>query len=199
MAINRITLLGNVGAEPDVRTMQDGTLVANVRLATTDKAYQTRDGRQVPERTEWHSLILWRSQADLARQYIHKGDRLYVEGKMKSRQYQDKTHPDVQHTRWDVEVERVELLGQRQQAAVAPQGYAPAPPPAPAPAPPAPAPAAPPAPAPAAQPTFTYEQAQRAAAEARQYTQGSIFPQQPAGQPAPPPAPVEAYSEEPPF
>lgn len=83
-------LIGNVGQEPTVRYLDTGVCVASVRLATTDRAFTMRDGTQVPERAEWHSLIFWDKLAETVEKYVHKGDKLFVEGKIQSRNYTDK-------------------------------------------------------------------------------------------------------------
>ena len=61
--------------------------VANFTLATTEKGYKTRDGKEVPDRTEWHQIVLWRGLAEVAEKYVHKGDKLYIEGKIRTRSY----------------------------------------------------------------------------------------------------------------
>ena len=90
MSLNKVMLIGNVGQEPTVRYLDTGVCVASVRLATTDRAFTMRDGTQVPERAEWHSLIFWDKLAETVEKYVHKGDKLYVEGKTQSRNYTDK-------------------------------------------------------------------------------------------------------------
>ncbi|MBO4564363.1 MAG: single-stranded DNA-binding protein [Bacteroidaceae bacterium] len=90
MSLNKVMLIGNVGQEPTVRYLDTGVCVASVRLATTDRAFTMRDGTQVPERAEWHSLIFWDKLAETVEKYVHKGDKLYVEGKIQSRNYTDK-------------------------------------------------------------------------------------------------------------
>jgi single-strand DNA-binding protein len=89
MSVNKVILLGNVGKDPEVRYLDTGIAVANFSLATSDKAYTLANGTQVPERTEWHNIVLWRGLAEVAEKYIHKGDRLYIEGKIRSRSYDD--------------------------------------------------------------------------------------------------------------
>lgn len=91
MSVNKIILLGNVGKDPEVRYLDSGVAVATFSLATTDRAYTLANGTQVPERTEWHNLVLWRGLAETAEKYIHKGDKLYVEGKIRTRSYDDQT------------------------------------------------------------------------------------------------------------
>ena len=87
MSLNKIMLIGRVGKDPDVRALDGGAKVASFTFATTDKGYTLANGTQVPERTEWHNVIMWNKTADLAERYIHKGDKLYLEGKLRTRSY----------------------------------------------------------------------------------------------------------------
>lgn len=89
MSLNKVQLIGNVGKDPDVRYLDNGVSVAAFPLATTDRAYTLANGTQVPERTEWHNIVLWRGLAETAEKYVHKGDKLYIEGKIRSRSYDD--------------------------------------------------------------------------------------------------------------
>lgn len=89
MSLNKVQLIGNVGKDPDVRYLDNGVAVATFPLATTDRAYTLANGTQVPERTEWHNIVLWRGLAETAEKYVHKGDKLYIEGKIRSRSYDD--------------------------------------------------------------------------------------------------------------
>ena len=89
-SINKVILLGLVGKEPDVRYVDQGVCVAQVRLATSERAYKLQDGTEVPERTEWHNIIFWRKLAETIEKYVHTGDMIYVEGKIQSRSYEDK-------------------------------------------------------------------------------------------------------------
>ena len=91
MSVNKVILIGNVGRDPEVRYLDTGVAVASLPLATTDRAYTLANGTQVPERTEWHNLVLWRGLAETAEKYVHKGDKLYVEGKIRTRSYDDQT------------------------------------------------------------------------------------------------------------
>ncbi len=81
-------LIGNAGKEPEYKLLQDGTPVARLTIATTE-SYRLKNG-EVQSRTEWHPIIVWRGLASLAQKYIHKGNHLYVEGKLRNRQYDDK-------------------------------------------------------------------------------------------------------------
>ena len=89
-SINKVILLGHVGKEPEVRYVEPSVAVAQVRLATSERGYSLPNGTQVPERTEWHNVIFWRKQAEIIEKYVHKGDFIYVEGKIQSRSYDDK-------------------------------------------------------------------------------------------------------------
>ncbi len=89
MSLNKVQLIGNVGKDPEVRYLDSGVAVATFTLATTDRAYTLANGTQVPERTEWHNIVLWRGLAETAEKYVHKGDKLYIEGKIRSRSYDD--------------------------------------------------------------------------------------------------------------
>ena len=88
--MNRVTLIGNVGADPVIRYLDTGICLASVRLATTERGYTLPNGTQVPEQTEWHDVVVWRKQAEYLEKHLHKGDRLFVEGKIHTRFYDDK-------------------------------------------------------------------------------------------------------------
>lgn len=82
-------LIGNVGNEPDVRYYDADQAVAQFRLATTERAYTLQNGTRVPERTDWHNIVLWKGLAKIAEKYVHKGDKLYIEGRLRYRVYDD--------------------------------------------------------------------------------------------------------------
>lgn len=87
--LNKVMLIGHLGKEPDVRTLDSGTKVCKFTLATTEKGYTLQNGTQVPDRTEWHNIVLWKGLADVAGKYLHKGDKVFIEGKIRSRSYED--------------------------------------------------------------------------------------------------------------
>ena len=91
MSVNKVILLGNVGRDPEVRYLDSGVAVATFSLATTERGYTLQNGTQVPDRTEWHNIVLWRGLAETAEKYVHKGDKLYIEGKIRTRSYDDQT------------------------------------------------------------------------------------------------------------
>ncbi len=82
-------LIGHLGKDLDVRTLDSGTKVCQFTLATTEKGYTLQNGTQVPDRTEWHNLVLWKGLAEVAGKYLHKGDKVFIEGKIRSRSYED--------------------------------------------------------------------------------------------------------------
>lgn len=88
--MNKVMLIGNVGVDPDVRYYDQDQAVAQVRLATTERGYTLPNGTQVPDRTDWHNVIFYRSLAKVVEKYVHKGDKLFVEGKIRTRSYDDK-------------------------------------------------------------------------------------------------------------
>jgi len=88
MSVNKVILVGNVGIDPEVRYLEKNLVVAKFTLATTDKAYTTQNGVQVPERTEWHKIVAWKGLAEIAEKYIRKGSQLYVEGKIQTRSWE---------------------------------------------------------------------------------------------------------------
>ncbi|GHU71455.1 hypothetical protein FACS189413_13180 [Bacteroidia bacterium] len=89
MSVNKVILVGNVGKDPEVRYYDNGGAVANFSLATTDRGYTSANGTVVPDRTEWHNIVLWRGLAEIAEKYVRKGSKLYIEGKIRTRSYDD--------------------------------------------------------------------------------------------------------------
>lgn len=87
--MNKVMLIGNVGTDPDVHYYDADQAVAQLRIATTEKGYSLPNGTQVPDRTDWHNLVFYRRLAKVVEQYVRKGDKLYVEGRLKYRVYND--------------------------------------------------------------------------------------------------------------
>ncbi len=90
MSLNKVMLIGNVGKDPEVRYIDSGVCTAQIALATSTPGYTLPNGTNVPERTEWHNICLWRRLAEVAERYVHKGDKLYIEGELRYRSYTDK-------------------------------------------------------------------------------------------------------------
>ena len=113
MSVNKVILIGNVGREPNVRYIDRDVAVASVSLATSDRAYTLPNGTQVPERTEWHNLVFWRGLAQTVEKYVHNGDKLYIEGSIHSRSYDDQN--GVRRTVVEIYVDNMEMLSRQQQ------------------------------------------------------------------------------------
>jgi single-strand DNA-binding protein len=88
--MNKVMLIGNVGKEPEVHYYDHDMAVAQVVLATTERGYTLKNGTQVPDRTDWHTVYLYHGLAKVVERYVHKGDKLYIEGKIRYRAYDDK-------------------------------------------------------------------------------------------------------------
>ena len=118
MSVNKVILVGNVGKDPDVRDVEKDVPVASFPLATTERGFKRQDGSEVPERTEWHNIVVWRGLAKVAEGYIRKGTSLYIEGKLRTRSWTDQNNI----TRYTTEViaDQVELLGKRPDGGVPP-------------------------------------------------------------------------------
>lgn len=88
IGLNKVILVGNLGKDPEVRHLEGGTAVANFSLATTE-TYKDKAGQRI-EQTEWHNIVVWRGMAEVAEKYLKKGMTLYVEGKLRTRSWDDK-------------------------------------------------------------------------------------------------------------
>ena len=126
MSLNKVMLIGNVGNDPEIRYLdsnpqspQGNAKVASFRLATTER-YRDRNG-ETRENTEWHSIVAWRSNADLVEKFVHKGSQIFIEGKLRTRQWTDQTGNKRFTT--EVQADNIQLLGKRPDA---PQGGQPA-------------------------------------------------------------------------
>lgn len=106
-SVNKVILIGNVGKDPEVRYLERGTAIANINLATTERGYVMQNGTQVPDRTEWHSIVLWRNLAEWAERYIRKGMKIYVEGKLQTRTWEK---DGVRHQRTEIIAENIQVL-----------------------------------------------------------------------------------------
>ena len=117
-SLNKVTLIGNLGADPEVKYMTSGDAVANIRLATTDTWKDKASGEQ-KEATEWHRVVFYRRLAEIVGQYLKKGSQVYLEGRIKTRKWTDKDGIE----RYTTEVEAIEMkmLGGRRDDQGAPQ------------------------------------------------------------------------------
>ncbi len=109
-SLNRVMLIGNLGADPESRAFPDGTAVCNIRLATTDK-WRDRETGDMKEATEWHRVVLYRRLAEIADQYLQKGSHIYVEGRLRTRKWTDKNGAERYTT--EIEADEMKMLGKK--------------------------------------------------------------------------------------
>lgn len=110
-SVNKVILVGNVGADPETRYLPSGDPVTNIRLATTE-SWKDKSSGEKKEATEWHRLVLFRRLAEVAGQYVKKGSQLYIEGQLRTRKWQDKDGQERYTT--EIEVTEMKMLGSRQ-------------------------------------------------------------------------------------
>jgi single-strand DNA-binding protein len=103
-SVNKVILIGNLGKDPEVRHLENGAVVANFPLATSESYTDKKTGQRV-ENTDWHDIVVWRGLAEVVEKYVKKGTKVYVEGKLKKRSWQDKEG----NTRYSTEVVADEL------------------------------------------------------------------------------------------
>lgn len=110
--INKVILVGNVGADPEIRTLDNGIKCARIRIATTERIYY-KEKNETKELTEWHNITLWRGLAEVVDKYIRKGSQVYIEGKLRTREY-DKN--GVKCFATEIVAEELKMLGKRDSA-----------------------------------------------------------------------------------
>ncbi|NLX80108.1 MAG: single-stranded DNA-binding protein [Proteiniphilum sp.] len=111
MSVNKVILIGNVGKDPEVRYFDDNSAKANFSLATSERGYTMANGTVVPERTEWHNIVCWRGLAQIVEKYVKKGDPLYIEGKIRTRSYDDQN--GVKRYVTEINADNIEFLSRR--------------------------------------------------------------------------------------
>lgn len=115
--VNKAILIGNLGADPEVRSTDSGVPVATIRIATSEYYKDNTGERQT--RTEWHTVVLWRGLADVADKFLHKGDMVYVEGRIQTRDWTDKE--DVKRFKTEIVAQNLTMLGGRPSPGDTPQ------------------------------------------------------------------------------
>lgn len=113
MSLNKVMLIGNVGSAPEVKYVDNGVCTAQISLATSTPGYTLQNGTKVPERTEWHRVLMWRRLAEIVERYVHKGDKLYIEGELRTRNYTDKK--GVTHYVTEIWANNMEMLTPKSQ------------------------------------------------------------------------------------
>lgn len=122
-SLNKVQLIGNLGADPETRYMTNGDAVANVRLATTDSWNDKASGER-REVTEWHRVVFYRKLAEIVGQYLKKGSSVYIEGRIRTRKWQDKEGQERYTT--EIEATEMQMLGGKNTVEASSQGDAPA-------------------------------------------------------------------------
>ncbi|MDC9714484.1 MAG: single-stranded DNA-binding protein [Gammaproteobacteria bacterium] len=122
--INKVILVGNLGQDVELKYTSSGDAVANISIATSD-SWTDKNTGQKQERTEWHRVVLFRKTAELANQYLHKGSKVYVEGKLQTRKWQDQNGQDRYTT--EIVGREIQFLDSKNSGAPAPQQQAQAP------------------------------------------------------------------------
>ena len=120
-SVNKVILVGNLGRDPEVRYTQSGTPVANFTMATTDRWSDQSSGEK-KERTEWHRIVVWGKQAEIAGEYLRKGRQVYVEGSLQTREWTDRDGNKRYTT--EVKAQLFQMLGRRQDGEIAQGGQA---------------------------------------------------------------------------
>lgn len=111
--VNKVILIGNVGMDPEVRAMEGGVKVARLRLATTER-YRDRQSNENKEHTEWHTITLWRGLAEVVDNYVRKGSQIYVEGRLRTREWTDQQGQKRYTT--EILADTMNLLGRRNES-----------------------------------------------------------------------------------
>ena len=119
MSVNKVILVGYVGIDPEIRYLDSGTPVCNFRMATSE-VYKNKNGEKVTN-TEWHNIVLWRGLAELAEKYIKKGTQIYIEGRIRTRAWDDKDG----NKRYTTEIvgDNIQLLSKRTDESPEPQEH----------------------------------------------------------------------------
>jgi len=114
MSLNKVILIGNVGKDPTVKYFESGNAVANFSVATSERGYTLSNGTEVPERTEWHNIVVSRDRVQFVEKHVKKGSLVYVEGKLRTRNYDDQN--GIKRFITEIYADRIEFysLGRRQ-------------------------------------------------------------------------------------
>jgi single-strand DNA-binding protein len=108
--INKVILIGNLGQDPETRTTPGGTTVTNVRIATTE-SWTDKSSGEKKEQTEWHNVVMWSRLGEIAAEYLRKGSQVYIEGRLRTRKWQDKQGNDRYTT--EIHADEMQMLGGR--------------------------------------------------------------------------------------
>ena len=115
-SVNKVILIGNAGQDPDVRYLDRGVAIANFPLATTERGYTMQNGTQIPDRTEWHNIVLWRNMAEWAEKSLRKGMKVYVEGHLQTRMWEK---DGIKRSKTEIIAENIMILHRPERSAAA--------------------------------------------------------------------------------
>jgi len=124
MALNKVMLIGNLGKDPEVRHLDTGTVVASFSIATTER-YKDRTSGELKENTEWHNIVCWRRLAETVEKYVHKGSQIFIEGKLRTRSYQDRNNPTITRYTTEIIADNIQLLGRKAENNSGAENYTP--------------------------------------------------------------------------
>jgi single-strand DNA-binding protein len=108
--VNKVILIGNLGQDPESRTTPGGTTVTNIRIATSE-SWRDKQSGEMKEQTEWHTIVLWNRLGEIAAEYLKKGSQVYIEGRLRTRKWQDKTGNDRYST--EIVASEMQMMGGR--------------------------------------------------------------------------------------
>ena len=107
-SLNKVILIGNLGRDPETRTLESGTVMCRFSIATTE-TYKNKQGEKISH-TEWHNIVLWRNLAEVADKYLHKGDKVLIEGRMRSRSWEDKESGQMRYIT-EILADQMQMMG----------------------------------------------------------------------------------------
>lgn len=112
--LNKAQVIGNLGKDPRITPTKNGGTIATFSVATTERGYTTHTGTEIPDRTEWHNIVCFGRIAEVAKAYLHRGSKVFIEGKMRTRQYDGSDN--VKHTIMEIHADNLEMLDNRPNA-----------------------------------------------------------------------------------
>lgn len=120
-SLNQATIIGFLGDNPKINTTQNGRKMASFSVATTEKGYQKRDGTVIQDKTEWHNVVIWGSLAEIAEKYLHRGSSVFVQGKIRTRAYDDRN--GVKKYITEIDADTLQMLDRKPNDQQQSQGY----------------------------------------------------------------------------
>lgn len=108
-SLNKVILMGNLGKDPETRTLENGTVMCRFSIATTE-TFKNRQSGERTSHTEWHNIVLWRGLAEVADKYLHKGDKVLIEGRIRSRSWEDKESGQMRYTT-EIIADQMQMMG----------------------------------------------------------------------------------------